>query len=443
MKTYNYFIFSLFVFGDYVLEDLLDKKDIERVLLIDPAFPIANKSRNHKDLLPVGLLKISTYLKSRGIKTTLIRLNNHESFDDFILNFNPDLVMITSVFTYWFDEVKEAVDYSKKLLPKIPIIVGGVLASLLPEVCKKEFDCYIQEGVIGCAEHLKPDYSLLENKGEDINFQIIHSSRGCKRKCGFCGVYKIEPHFLGVSSIKDEIIRKNLVFYDNNFLRNPHVETLLNELIELKKEKKITKCESQSGFDGRILRRNPDLAKLLKEANFKDPKIAWDGPYKAYENRAKEIQVLEDAGYSRKEIAVFMIYNHDELDYNELEDKRAFLFNQGVQVSDCRYRPLDRLDDGYNPHARKPQTNEEYHISPNWTDEEVRQFRRNVRRHNICIRHGMKYHSRMAERKKISKEESMKVRELDYDDAKKILKDAWNPAEAHHIKKESKQTTLI
>ena len=430
--------------GLNLLLKLLDERNIKKVLLIDPAFPIANKSRNHKDLLPVGLLKISTYLKNMDIKTILVRLNDDRDFDEYILKFNPDLVMITSVFTYWFKEVEEAVNYSKKLLPEVPVVVGGILASLLPEVCANKLNCdYIEEGIIEGAEHLKPDYSLLENNGEDINFQIIHSSRGCTRKCGFCGVYKIEPHFFGVPSIRDEIIKKNLVFYDNNLLRNPYIEELLNELIDLRKKKIITRCESQSGFDGRILRRKPHLAKLLKEANFKDPKIAWDGPFRAYKNREKEIKVLEDAGYNRKEIAVFMLYNHDDLDYNELEDKRAFCFQHGVQISDCRFRPLDRLDDGYNPHAKKPQTNEEYHISQNWSDEEVRQFRRNVRRHNICIRHNMKYHSRLAERKKISKEESMEIRELSYEEAKKRVKDAWNPAEPHYIEKESKQSTLM
>ena len=49
------------------LQDLVEK-NYKRVLLIDPAFPIANKSRNHKDLLPVGLLKISTFLKKNGIQ---------------------------------------------------------------------------------------------------------------------------------------------------------------------------------------------------------------------------------------------------------------------------------------------------------------------------------------------------------------------------------------
>lgn len=424
-------------------EDLITE-DVKRVLLIDPAFPIANKSRNHKDLLPVGLLKISTYLKNRNIETTLIRLNNDDDFKDYILDFNPNLVMITSVFTYWFKEVEEAVNYSKKILPDVPVIVGGILASLLPEVCEEKLDCdYVHKGVIECAEHLKPDYSLLENGGEDINFQIIHSSRGCERGCKFCGVNKIEPKFQGFPSIENEIIRKNLVFYDNNLLRNPHVEILLQELIKLRKEKKITRCESQSGFDGRVLRKNPELAKLLKEANFKDPKIAWDGPYRRKKKRKEEIDVLVNAGYDSKEIAVFMLYNHD-LSYTELEKKRALCFKWGVQISDCRFRPLDRLTDGYNPHKRKQEI-DEYYIHENWSDEEVRQFRRNVRRHNICIRHNMAYHSRQAELKKISKEDSMLIRTLSYEEVLEtdIIDDAWNPAEPHFIKKDSRQTTLL
>ena len=86
-----------------MLEELLEKNEFHRILLIDPAFPIANKSRNHKDLLPVGLLKISSYLKSKGIETKLIRLNNNNDFKNEIIDFNPNFVLITSVFTYWFN----------------------------------------------------------------------------------------------------------------------------------------------------------------------------------------------------------------------------------------------------------------------------------------------------------------------------------------------------
>ena len=413
----------------------MDKFDINKVLLVDPAFPIANKSRNHKDLLPVGLLKISTYLKKQNIQTKLVRLNNDENYDKEIIDFNPDFVMVTSVFTYWFHEVKESVNYIRLLLPNVKIMVGGVMASLLSDNIMDMIDCdYIYRGIVECAEHLPPDYSILENNGEDINFQIIHSSRGCKRKCPFCGVKKIEPIRSFERSIEKELIRKNLVFYDNNFLDNPNIEELLQELIRLRNEKKITRCESQSGFDGRFLHKNENLAKLLKKANFKDPKIAWDGPVKGYKRREKEISILENAGYKRKEIAVFMLYNHD-LTYEDLEKKRAYCFKWGVQVSDCRFRPLDMLTDGYNPHKKK-QNSDEYYIHKNWSDEEIRQFRRNVRRHNICIRHGMNYHSRMAELKKISKEDSMRIRDMTFEDvvADGVIDDAWNPAEPYYLK---------
>lgn len=417
-----------------MLELVLDKNNIKKVLLIDPDFPRATKSRNHKDLLPIGLLKIGSYLKNRNIETKLIRLTSDDNHEEELIKYNPDLVLITSVFTYWAKEVKSAVEFSKRIFPKTEVMVGGIFASLLPKICKNFTNCdYVHQGTVKCAECLPPDYSLLENNGEDINFQIIHSSRGCQRRCKYCGVYKIEPNFICKTSIEKELIRKNLVFYDNNLLNNPDIEILLNELIKLRKEKKITKCESQSGFDGRLLHENEDLAKLLKEANFKDPKIAWDGPYKTYKRREEEISILERGGYKRKEIAVFMLYNHD-LSYDDLEKKRAACFKWGVQVSDCRFRPLDRLSDGYNPHKRS-QTEDEYYIHDGWSDEKVRQFRRNVRRHNICIRHNMKYHSRQAEIKKISKEDSMIIRNMSADEAMAtgIIDDAWDPSKPHKL----------
>ncbi len=428
---------------DYmVLDKLIAKSD--NVLLVDPAFPVSRKSRNHSDLLPVGLLKIGAYLKSIGVNTKLIRLDSKLDFKDEIISFDPDLVMVTSVFTYWADDVKNAVSYSKKIVPDVPVIVGGIFASLLPEKCKDFTGCdYVIEGIIPEAEGIAPDYSLLGSDEESIDYQIIHGSRGCKRKCGFCGTYIIEPEFTYKKSIRDEVIRKKLVFYDNNLLNNPDIEDLLYELIDLRKEKIISRCESQSGFDGRILRDKPELAVLLKEANFKAPKIAWDGPFKTFDKRKEEIDILVSAGFNPKDISVFMIYNFD-LDYEEMEQKRVKCFEWGVQISDCRYRPLDRLDDHYNAYARKPQTNDDYHINCNWSDVKVRSFRRNVRRHNICIRHNMNYYSRFAENKKISKEDSLKFRDMSFDEVKNYLSDAWDPTVVHCVEEDSsKQLRLI
>ena len=203
-------------------------------------------------------------------------------------------------------------------------------------------------GVWKEVEDYIPDYSLID----EIDFQIIHTSRGCTRRCGCCGVYQIEPEFEYKNSIKKEVIKKNIVFYDNNLLANPYIGDILRELYELKKERKLSYCESQSGFDGRILLENPNIAEMLKKANFKYPKIAWDGSYCESESIKKQIDILIDAGYKAKDISVFILYNSD-YDFSEMENKRVKCWEWNVQISDCRYRPLDQIFDKYSGLKKK------------------------------------------------------------------------------------------
>ena len=420
-------------FTDWITED------VKNVLLVEPNFPIPNKSRNHSNFLPIGLLKIAAYLKSKNINVELIRFEENKNEDyaqtKLIQNekdeFKPDLICVTSIFTYWSKYVKNAVFYYKNKFKGIPILVGGVYASLMPDHCKKYTKCDdVIQGPIPEAENLIPDYSLV-----DVDYQIIHTSRGCIRKCGFCGTYIIEPKWACKKSIKDEIVKKKLIFYDNNLLANQYIENILNELIELKKEKKISYLESQSGFDGRILRKKPYLAKMLKDAGFKNPKIAWDYGIKQAPKIKEQIDLLTDAGFTAKEISVFMIYNY-EPNYEEMEEKRVKCAEWGVQITDCRYRPLDAEDDNYSSY-KKSQTSDDYYIHEEcgWTDSKVRKFRRNIRRHNICMRHEVDYHSTILERKQIPQEDAKKYREMKFKEIKEKyseeLPDAWCPLDFH------------
>lgn len=209
---------------------MIEKIDnIKNVLLIEPNFPIPKKSRNHKDFLPIGLLKIASYFKEKGVNVHLERLSS-EFEDNF--NFKPDIIFITSLFTYWENYVLKAVDLCRNTFPNTKIVVGGIYASLQPIRCKKFTGCDIVfEGVWDEVEHCTPDYSLV-----NVDYQIIHTSRGCGRRCPYCGVYKIEPEFKFDRSLKGkEIIKRKLIFYDNNLLANPYIENILKELIELKK----------------------------------------------------------------------------------------------------------------------------------------------------------------------------------------------------------------
>ena len=214
--------------------------DVRSVLLVEPNFPIPNKSRNHSNFLPIGLLKIAGYLRSKSIDVKLIRYEENDSkkrygnsiqttldsenvdLDEIKDDFVPDLICVTSIFTYWSKYVKKAVYYCRKKYGKdIPILVGGIYASLLPDHCKEYTGCDdVILGPIEGAEKCPPAYDLV-----NVDYQIIHTTRGCIRQCGFCGTYIIEPEWLCKKTIKDEILRngkKKVIFYDNNLLANEY-----------------------------------------------------------------------------------------------------------------------------------------------------------------------------------------------------------------------------
>ena len=55
-----------------MFEEWIDN-NVKNVLLVEPNFPVPNKSRNHSNFLPIGLLKIASYLREKNIKIQLIR----------------------------------------------------------------------------------------------------------------------------------------------------------------------------------------------------------------------------------------------------------------------------------------------------------------------------------------------------------------------------------
>ena len=420
------------------------------ILLVEPEFPLPTKSKNHSNFLPIGLLKIGAWLEDEGFEVELARGKKPEDS----LEFKPDEVWITSLFTYWSKYVIDTAKHYKSFSNKPRIVIGGIYASLMEEHCKKHTGCNVVfKGVHSIAEQYYPAYRLL---GNDLDYQIVHASRGCIHKCKFCGVHIIEPGGLksersilpliakpkkGSKKIceidfksNDYVIeKKNLVFYDNNLLANENIESILEELALLKKKRKIGWCESQSGFDGRVMQKKPHIARMLKEAGFKNPRIAWDWGLNQGVSIKIQVDLLVDAGYASKNIYVFMLYNWG-IPFEEMEQKRIQCFEWGVQIADCRFRPLTQTFDEYRPSSKKQCGSYYIHEKKGWTDALVKQFRRNVRRQNICVRHAFPLYSRAFETKKASPEEMRMVKRAETFEEKiltmRILKyDTWNPTE--------------
>jgi hypothetical protein len=375
------------------------------VLLVEPNFPYPSKSKNransiHKNFVPIGLLKLGSYYKNKNDNIKLVRGNL--TLDD-LNGFRPNKILITSIFTYWSKFVWEVVEHYRTLFPKAEITLGGIYATLHNEKQyfrdkSKKFGVNVHVGLHEAAEKFLPDYSLLEGT---CDYYATHAMRGCIRRCDFCGTWRIEPKltFKTADQVVDEIVKigKNkVIFFDNNFLANPNVKSILRSIADLKVNEKPVILESQSGYDGRLLEKDPELVKLLKGARFQNIRLAWDNSIDDAPSIKNQIDLFVNAGYNPKDISIFMIYNFD-IPYEIMLRKLEFCEKWGVQITDCRFRPLDSTFDNYSPQKKGEQTENDYHIhsKSGWTDKKIKDFRKRVRQHNIWIRYakdkGLKY----------------------------------------------------
>ncbi len=385
----------------------------QRILLVEPDFPKASKSRCHEEFMPVPLLKLASYHLNRGDGVCIVQgcvPSEEITFDDWggrkSTVLAPDQVLITSLFTYWASYVRDTVQYYKATFPRAKVIVGGVYASLMPDHCREYTGC--DEVFVGAhpqAEKCLPALEFFERHHGIHRYQIITTTKGCVKKCKFCGVPILEPHFTYKRSITREVCKNKVIFYDNNLLANPHIKTILKQLARMKEHHKIYSCESQSGFDAYYLEKDPELVSMLRAAGFRDIRISWDGPYSDYPRIQRVLDGIKAAGYHLREyVYIFMIYNWD-LPFEEMELKRMKCWEWQVQISDCRYRPITQVFDKYNA-QKKHQTASEYHIHKDagWTDAKVRLFRSHVRQQNICIRHAVPFYTDVLETKYLTKE---------------------------------------
>lgn len=341
--------------------------NVKNILLIEPNYPTSEKNK----YIPIGLLKIASYFRSKSKNVFFTKFNK----DIKNKGYNPDLICLSSYFTYKAVYTKETVDYCRKHFPNAKIVIGGIYAILLPEHCKEYTQCdYVITETSKEAEELTPAYDLVHT-----NHQVLFTTRGCIRRCDFCSAYKIEPEWICKKTIKNEILFKNILFYDNNILANPYIENILNELIELKKQKKIKYVRAQSGLDARILSKKPHLGKLLKQAGFKGITLSWDGDFKDLKYIKKAVNILTENKYKSKNISIFMLFNYYNMNYEDIERKRVECAKLGVKAIALRYVPMDW-------------TSEDIYISPNWTDKEIKKTMANRTMHNRCINYDITEH---------------------------------------------------
>jgi hypothetical protein len=255
------------------------------------------------------------------------------------LNGVPDTIYITSLFTWSWKPVWEAIRYYSSKFPQAELWLGGLYASLMPEHAALSGirPDHIFKGVYDKTECLLPDYDLVPDWNKREKASIIFASRGCIRSCTFCGVSRIEGKLNSEKkSIKDMIWpgHSRLIFFDNNFLSSKNRDDILSEIQELG-----FAVDFNQGLDARIIAKDEKLAEKLSCLNFyRHIRISYDTSDMG-DSVKKTIDLLKSNGFDGRNILVYLLYNFTDSP-QDLFTRIKNVLSWGAVAYPMRFQPI-------------------------------------------------------------------------------------------------------
>jgi len=316
------------------------------VLLIEPDY--------YTQYPPLGLLKLSAMHKLRGDTVQFIRgtaglMSVHRE---------PSKVYITSLFTWAWRPVHDAVHICKALFPRSEISVGGVYASLRPDHASTT-GVRVHPGIFPDLEDILPDYEIVPEWHHKRRASIFFTHRGCIRKCKFCAVPALEG--------KPVQLRSNLsirhlvhpqhdkaILWDNNILGEPNWQDVVGELAELSSENEKFEVDFNQGLDARLI--NEQVAEMLAKVRMPIVRVAYDFPGMGRSVK-NAIEFLSAVGFYRRNIISYVLFNFEDSP-EDLFTRVRDLLNWGASAYPMRFQPLDTLE-------------KDSHIGPKWTKEQL------------------------------------------------------------------------
>lgn len=102
----------------------------------------------------------------------------------------PDVILVTSVMTYWYLGVREAILAARKVFPGVPVILGGVYATLCPEHAAT-----LGADSVFAGPFPDDDGPLPLDLYDDPTFGILAASHGCPMRCDYCASQQLSPGY--------------------------------------------------------------------------------------------------------------------------------------------------------------------------------------------------------------------------------------------------------
>ena len=290
----------------------------------------------------------------------------------------PDVILFTCMMTYWYQGVQLAIKLVKEKFPNVPVVLGGIYATLCYEHAKNESGA---DYIISGAGELKTLELVNALTGNDTNiedytpefpiptfhyyeklFSIpIFTSYGCPFNCSFCASNLVSGKFRQrepsdvISEIEKYYFTRHVhhfAFFDDALLINQkeHISVILDAVI-LKKLNLY--FHTPNGIHPREI--TYELAKRMYKTSFKTIRLSYEtidstrqkemGQKVTNDSITKALNNLEKAGFVRKDIDVYIIMGLPGQLADEVIESMLFVASLGAKIRLTSFSPIPGTKD--------------------------------------------------------------------------------------------------
>lgn len=304
----------------------------------------------------------------------------------------PDLILITSIMTYWYKGAEEVAHTARNMFPSSRIVVGGIYPSLcygharnrLTEadliVRNQDLDRFYSfvEEALCCTLTFRPglrDFARFPRALFDLykmrHFVPLLTSLGCVYHCTYCATSYLYPFYVrrSVASVIDEVIywyeraTTRFALYDDSFLYNcdSFAKPFLRAIAGLPFPVTIY---NPNALNASLL--DEETSFLLRAAGFQEVRLGLETADPSLQastggklNRRtfeRAVRFLRAAGFPPDSIRVYVLSGLPFQPWETVKQTVDYAYDVGVKVDLAQYTPIPHtvMFEKFSPFARYP-----------------------------------------------------------------------------------------
>lgn len=287
----------------------------------------------------------------------------------------PDLIMITSMMTYWYPGLFDTVSVVKTTYPGVPVVLGGNYVTLCPQHAIRSGADFCLPGpgesslppllndLLGVNMPLLPEEQKLDSYPypafdliRSLNYIPLLTSRGCPYRCSYCASHLLNHAFRRRDPIlvADEISFwhtrfgvHNFSFYDDALLVDA-LGMAIPMLQEVIRRGLPVQFHCPNGLHLREI--TPELSILLYRGGFRTIRFGFEtsdpirqrntGGKASNSELVEAVGHLKRAGYRSRDIGIYILCGLPGQPADEVEESIRYVHSSGARPILAEYSPI-------------------------------------------------------------------------------------------------------